>query len=114
MTTGEQAETVTVSINYDSTDELAAFADSFGPPVPILRQSNQGESVTRNRGLAEARGTHVLFLDADDLLAPEALAHLSESVQNRPGAVALMGCGWFDGWASAQILQSSGPPNHRP
>ncbi|MEQ1871632.1 MAG: glycosyltransferase, partial [Vicinamibacterales bacterium] len=43
-----------------------------------------------------ATGTHVLFLDADDLLAPEALARLSEAAASRPGAIALMGCVWFD------------------
>jgi hypothetical protein len=36
-----------------------------------------------------------LFLDADDLLAPEALERLSDAVASRPGAVGLMGVAWF-------------------
>jgi glycosyltransferase involved in cell wall biosynthesis len=84
-----------IVVDDGSTDDSAAIAESFGPPVRVIRQENRGESAARNRALAEARGTHVLFLDADDLIEPRALAHLAAAVEGRPGAVALMGCGWF-------------------
>ncbi len=82
-------------VDDGSTDESAQIAEAFGAPVRVIRQANQGESVARNRALAEARGTHVLFLDADDLLEPTSLARLAEAVAGRTGAVALMGCAWF-------------------
>jgi glycosyltransferase involved in cell wall biosynthesis len=84
-----------IVVDDGSTDDSAARAEAFGPPVRVLRQTNQGESVARNRALEEARGSHVLFLDADDLLQPEALEHLAVASSGRPGAVALMGCSWF-------------------
>jgi glycosyltransferase involved in cell wall biosynthesis len=84
-----------IVVDDGSTDESAALAEAFGPPVRVVRQANQGESVARNRALAEARGSHVLFLDADDLLQPEALEHLTKALEGQPGAVALMGCSWF-------------------
>jgi GT2 family glycosyltransferase len=84
-----------IMIDDGSTDDSAAIAESFGPPVRVIRQENQGESVARNRGIAEARGTYILFLDADDLLAPEALARLADVVAQGPGTVAIMGCAWF-------------------
>jgi glycosyltransferase involved in cell wall biosynthesis len=84
-----------IVVDDGSTDESAALAEAFGPPVRVVRQANKGESVARNRALAEARGSHVLFLDADDLLQPEALAHLTRALEGQPGAVALMGCSWF-------------------
>ena len=82
-------------IDDGSTDESARIAEEFGPPVRVIRQPNQGESVARNRGLSEAKGTHVLFLDADDLLDREAVAHLAAALDAAPDAVALMGCRWF-------------------
>jgi glycosyltransferase involved in cell wall biosynthesis len=83
-------------IDDGSTDESAAIAERFGPPVRVIRQPNRGESVARNRGLAEARGSHVLFLDADDLIDPEALRYLAEALAGTHNAVALMGCAWFE------------------
>ena len=82
-------------VDDGSTDDSATIAESFGPPVRVIRQPNQGESVARNRALSEARGTHVLFLDADDLLEKTSLERLATSVASVPGAVAIMGCAWF-------------------
>lgn len=82
-------------VDDGSTDESASIAESMGPPVRVIRQANQGESIARNRALAEARGTHVLFLDADDLLEPWALERLVQALEPQPEAVAIMGCAWF-------------------
>lgn len=58
----------------DGTDEvIAAFAD---PRVRLVRQANQGVSAARNRGIRMASGDAVLFLDADDWLAPDAMARM--------------------------------------
>jgi hypothetical protein len=84
-----------IVVDDGSTDESAAIAAGFGPPVRVIRQENRGESAARNRALADARGTHVLFLDADDLLAPEALERLAAAIADHPGAVGLMSCAWF-------------------
>jgi glycosyltransferase involved in cell wall biosynthesis len=85
-----------IVVDDGSTDDSAAIAERSGPPVRVIRQANQGESVARNRALSEAKGTHVLFLDADDLIEPETLARLAAAVEGVPGAVAIMGCAWFE------------------
>lgn len=41
--------------------------------------SNQGPSHARNVALQKAKGDYILFLDADDLVAPEKLAHAAEA-----------------------------------
>lgn len=63
-----------IVIDDGSTDNSAAIAESFGCPVRVIRQSNQGESVARNRGIDEARGDWIAFLDADDKWAPAKLS----------------------------------------
>ena len=61
-------------VDDGSKDGSAALAESFGPPVRVIRQPNQGESVARNRGMTEAVGDWIAFLDADDAWHPEKTA----------------------------------------
>jgi glycosyltransferase involved in cell wall biosynthesis len=57
-----------------STDASAATAEAFGPPVRVIRlPENRGESHARNRGIEEASGEWLGFLDADDLWLPRKL-----------------------------------------
>ncbi|MFO0842697.1 MAG: glycosyltransferase family 2 protein [Gemmataceae bacterium] len=56
-----------IVVDDGSTDDSFAIAESYGAPVRVIRQPNQGESVARNRGIDEAKGDWIAFLDADDL-----------------------------------------------
>jgi glycosyl transferase family 2 len=86
-----------ILVDDGSTDESAEIAARAGPSVTVIRQKNQGESVARNVGLKAAHGDYVLFLDADDMLAPESLERLMTAVQTAPGSIAVMGCVLFTG-----------------
>lgn len=58
------------------TDDTAAIAEGFGEAVWCLRQTNAGVSAARNRAAREVNADWMLFLDADDLLKPDALEKL--------------------------------------
>lgn len=65
-------------VDDGSSDETAAIVAAAADPRRYYeRQPHGGVSVARNRALERARGTFLLFLDADDWLLPHALrAHL--------------------------------------
>lgn len=88
-----------VFVDDSSTDGSPAMMRSFleesGLPGRIIRQEkNGGVAAARNRGLQEAKGEYLLFLDADDKLAPEALAVAAEAC---PGAD-IVGWDWTLGF----------------
>lgn len=64
-----------IIINDGSTDGTAALLEGLDDPrIQVIHQANAGTSTARNAGLDHARGAYITFLDADDLLPPDALA----------------------------------------
>jgi glycosyltransferase involved in cell wall biosynthesis len=50
---------------------LERKASECGLPLRVIHQPNRGLAGARNRGLAEAAGDYISFLDGDDLVDPE-------------------------------------------
>jgi glycosyltransferase involved in cell wall biosynthesis len=78
-------------IDDGSTDESPAVMRRLAaehPSVRLFTQANQGVSAARNRGIREAEGEYLLFVDADDAVMPRSLAPLLRAAQAQQADIA--------------------------
>lgn len=78
-----QAQTIggweLIAVDDGSKDDTLCVLESLAaqePRMRVLHQENGGVSSARNAGIETARGEWLFFLDADDLLTPDALETL--------------------------------------
>jgi glycosyltransferase involved in cell wall biosynthesis len=79
-----------IVVDDGSLDATAEVASGF-PHVVYVRQPNQGLAAARNRGLREARGNLIVFLDADDRLLPGGLDRGREALDAHPECAMVFG-----------------------
>lgn len=71
-----------IVVDDGSTDATAATAERLaGRMTRVVRQPNGGVGAARNRGIREAQGDYVQFLDADDVLSPNKIAAAVELLE---------------------------------
>lgn len=81
----KQVQLELLLIDDGSTDKTYALCRSLAEGdsrICLFHQENAGVSTARNRGLENAVGDFVTFVDADDLLAPGALAALAAEAES--------------------------------
>lgn len=77
----------------DSLDIARRFGHVCGPDLIRVYSERSGNATrTRNLGAALATGDALMFLDADDVLAPHALESLAGALADQPGGIAA--CPW--------------------
>lgn len=77
---------VVVADDGSTEPETLAALDALPDEVELLRLPNGGVARARNAGAARADTPFVLFLDADDRLAPDALRVLGRALESHPDA----------------------------
>jgi len=72
---GSSDNTLQVLQKYTSSDKIL-----------VINQENGGVSAARNNGIAHAKGTHIAFLDADDIWYPNHLEVMHDLINKYPSA----------------------------
>ena len=77
----------TIVVDDGSTSPVAEDLARLGyaTDVKLIRQANQGLLFARLNGFATATGRHTLFLDSDDLIAPEKLRKQIQAMESGDG-----------------------------
>jgi glycosyltransferase involved in cell wall biosynthesis len=74
-----------IVVDDGSSDNPAAVIEDIADPrIRLIAQENQGASAARNRGIDEARGQYVAFLDSDDRFLPHHLETIAALLNGQP------------------------------
>lgn len=78
-----------VIINNNSTDSTAEVCESFVNKYPNLKiehhkEMSQGLSFALNRGIQEAKGEYIIYVDDDETIGKEHLKKLAEYLDKHP------------------------------
>lgn len=76
----------------NSLDIIKKYAE-IDSRIRFFTQKNSGISATRNKGLREAKGNYILYIDSDDYILPDTLKVLWENA-TESGADIILGNVW--------------------
>ena len=71
-------------VDDGSPDRCPALCDAYAAQDPahirVIHQPSAGPGAARNRGIDEAVGDYIVFVDSDDYLSPETLEELNSAI----------------------------------
>ena len=80
-----------ILIDDGSRDSSGEICDAYAKRddrVVVIHQKNGGAAAAKNAGLRAATGEYLSFVDSDDVLEPDAYAHMIAVLQNHSAEVA--------------------------
>lgn len=78
------AEIIVVNDGSDDPETIRILSDYHRPRTRIIHTENRGLAAARNAGIAEADGTYILPLDADDRIDARYIAEAVPVLERRP------------------------------
>ena len=60
-----------IAVDDGSKDRSVDILESYSDRLVLIKQKNSSAAAARNRGVREAKGKWIAFLDADDLWSPD-------------------------------------------
>lgn len=87
-------------VDDGSSDGSAQRVQAWGGRVRLVQQANAGVAAARNRGIEQARGEWVAFVDADDIWLPGKLQAQWSALQARPEAG--LACSAWHVWVNSE------------
>jgi hypothetical protein len=82
------ADPQVIVVDDGSEDGSAEAIRSFGESITTISKPNAGQASALNAGFAASRGEAVVFLDADDVLLPDAACVIAQALSERAVAKA--------------------------
>lgn len=82
-----------IIVDDGSTDETHQVLQPYFDTIRYVHQENRGVAAARNRGIQEAKGKFIAFLDQDDFFFPDKLAAQIALFQQQP-SLGIVNSGW--------------------
>ncbi len=97
-------------IDDGSTDRTPEALESYGTRIKVIRQTNQGPEIARDKAAALAHGEYLVMLDHDDLFLPGAFATYDRIIRDFDSPPLIIGFmkSFADGAAPCET-QAPGP-----
>jgi glycosyltransferase involved in cell wall biosynthesis len=84
-----------IVVDDGSTDATFAIANQFASAsVKVVTQQNSGAAAARNAAFKLAQGSHIQYLDADDLLARDKIARQLNGCERGCDSLTLLSAAW--------------------
>lgn len=81
-----------ILVDDGSKDSSGNICEKYGkrdPRIKVIHQENKGQAAARNRGVLNAKGEWITFVDADDMIQQQMLEYLYRAVDSTKVKLAL-------------------------
>ena len=82
-----QTDAKTEIIMVDDGSERPFMFEESWEKVKYIRKDNGGVSSARNRGLKEAKGEYIVFIDSDDMVSDDYIEQIYKAIKTKPDTV---------------------------